>query len=82
MLLAIYIDNMLLTDSDAEGIRETKEYLGTHFATKDMGKPRYFLGIEFAYAKKNMVLSQRKYVLNLLQEIRLLGCKPESTCIE
>ena len=82
MLLAVYVDNILLAGSDAEGIRETKEYLRTHFITKDMEKPRYFLDIEFAYAKEKMVLSQRKYVLDLLQETRLLGCKPESTPIE
>ena len=50
--------------------------------TKDMGKPHYFLGIKFTYANGKMTLSQRKYVLDLLQETDLLGCKPESTPIE
>ena len=53
-----------------------------HFVTRDMGRPRYFLGIEFAYAKGKMTLSQRKYVLDLLEETGLLGCKPESTPTE
>ena len=38
VLLAAYVDDILLTSSDAKGIRETKEYLGTHFVTKDMEK--------------------------------------------
>lgn len=76
VLLAVYVDDILLTSSDAAGTRETKEYLSTHFVTKDMGKPWYFLDIEFAYTKEMMVLSQRKYVLDLLQETGLLGCKP------
>ena len=42
VLLAVYVDDILLTGSDTEGIRETKEYLGTHFVTKDIGKPWYF----------------------------------------
>ncbi|XP_039138772.1 uncharacterized mitochondrial protein AtMg00810-like [Dioscorea cayenensis subsp. rotundata] len=47
-----------------------------------MGRPRYFFSIEFAYAKGKMTLSQWKYVLGLLEETGLLGCKPESIPIE
>ena len=44
-----------------------------------MGRPKYFLDIEFAYTRDKMTLSQRKYTLDLLQEIGLLECKPETT---
>ena len=47
-----------------------------------MGRPKYFLGIEFAYAKRKMMLSQMKYSLDLLQKTSLIGCKPESTPID
>ena len=43
-----------------------------------MDRPKYFLGIEFAYTRDRMALSQRKCVLDLLQETDLLRCKPES----
>ena len=56
-MLTVYVDDILLTCSDAASTREIKEYLRTHFVTKGMGKPRYFLGIEFAYAKEKMALS-------------------------
>ena len=79
VILTVYVDDILVTDNDVKGI---VEHLHTYFVTKDMGKPRYFLGIEFAYANGRMALSQRKYVLDLLQETGLLGCKPESTLIE
>jgi len=42
-------------------------YLKRHFVTKDMGRPKYFLEIEIAHQKYS-VLSQRKYVLDLLEE--------------
>ena len=76
------MDDIILTGSDSAGISETKEYLKRHFITKDMGKSRYFLGIEFAYDRNIMALSQRKYTLDLLQETGLLGCKSESTSID
>ena len=82
MFLAVYVDDILLTGSDVAGIRETKEYLKTHFVTKDMGKLQYFLNIEFVYARERMALSQRKYILDRLQEKGLSGCKSESTPIE
>ena len=39
-----------------------------------MGRPQYFLGIEIAQSKL-VVLSQRKYVLDLIQKAGLLSYK-------
>ena len=72
---AVYVDDILLTRNDTTGIVETKEYLRKYFITKDMERPRFFLEIEFAYGQNKIVLSQRKYVIDLLQETELLGCK-------
>ena len=77
MILEVYVDYILLTRSDTTGIMETKEYLRRQFVTKDTSS-----WIEFAYDKDKMVLLQRKYVVDLLQEIGLLGCKPETTRVD
>ena len=53
-----------------------------HFVTKDIGKSKYFLGIEFAYTRGRMALPQRKYALDLLLETGLMGCKLESTPVD
>jgi len=45
----VYVDDILLTGSDPGGLLETKEYLMRYFVTKDMGRPKYFLGIEIAH---------------------------------
>ena len=49
VILAVYVDDILLTRSDFVGLVETNEYLRRHFVTKDMGKPKNFLGIEVAH---------------------------------
>jgi len=81
VILAVYVD-ILLTRSDHMALTETKKYLKCRLVTKDMGKPKYFLGIEVAYQKYGLLLSQRKYAFDLLEETSLLGCKPSSTLME
>ncbi|KAI5317138.1 hypothetical protein L3X38_036845 [Prunus dulcis] len=49
---------------------------------KDLGDLKYFLGIEVARSTTGTFLSQRKYVLDLLTETGMLGCKPVDTPIE
>lgn len=44
------------------------------FEMKDLGHLRYFLGIEIARPLKGIVISYRKYVLDLLTEIGMFGC--------
>ena len=78
-VLTIYVDDILLTGNDEAA---TKAYLQMHFVIRDLKTPRYFLGIEFAYQSGKLALSQRKYALDLLQETRLLGCKPATSPLE
>ncbi|KAL0317516.1 UNVERIFIED_CONTAM: Copia protein [Sesamum angustifolium] len=49
-VLAVYVGDILITGSDIVGIEEAKTYLQKHFVTKDLGKPKYFLGIEIAHS--------------------------------
>ncbi|KAL0288861.1 UNVERIFIED_CONTAM: Retrovirus-related Pol polyprotein from transposon RE1 [Sesamum angustifolium] len=78
VVLAVYVDDILITGSDIVGIEEAKTYLQKHFVTKDLGRPKYFLGIKIAYSKHGVSLSQRKYACDLFQEAALLGTKPKA----
>ncbi|RDY11211.1 Copia protein, partial [Mucuna pruriens] len=49
---------------------------------KELGKLKYFLKIEVTYSKQGIFISQKKYVLDLLKEIRKLGCKTLGIPIE
>jgi len=82
VILAVYANDILLIGSNSVSPAETKEYLKHHFVTKDMKKPKYFLGIEVAYKKHGLLLSQRKYALDLLKETGFLGCKSASTTMK
>ena len=43
---------------------------------------KILLRIEIAYQKHSVLLFQQKYALNLLEEVRVLGCKPATTPME
>nr|CAN76350.1 hypothetical protein VITISV_025245 [Vitis vinifera] len=77
--LVVYVDDIIITDSDQNGIQKLKQHLFTHFQTKDLGKLKYFLGIEIAQSSSGVVLSQRKYALDILEETGMLDCKPVDT---
>ena len=40
------------------------------------------MGIEIAQSKSGVVISQRKYVLDILEETSMLECKPVDTPID
>ena len=37
---------------------------------------KYFLGIEVAQSKEGVVISQKKYPLDILKETSMIDCKP------
>ena len=77
--LVVYVDDTVITGSDQNGIQKLKQHLFTHFQTKDLGKLKYFLGMEIAQSNSGVVLSQRKYALDILEETSMLDCKPVDT---
>ena len=78
----VYVDDIVITGDNQEGIRELKQHLFSHFQTKDLGKLKYFLGIEIAQSKSSVIMSQRKYALDILEETGLLDCKPVDTLMD
>ena len=82
--LIVYVDDIVITGSDQDGIQELKQHLFSfsHFQTKDLGKLKYFLGIEVAQSNSGMVISQRKYTLDILTDTSMLYYKPVNTPID
>ncbi|XP_019184808.1 PREDICTED: uncharacterized protein LOC109179764 [Ipomoea nil] len=77
--LVVYVDDIVITGDDAEGILQLKQHLFQHFETKGLGKLKYFLGIEVAQSKQGICISQRKYALDILKETGMSDCRPIDT---
>ncbi|XP_020984603.1 uncharacterized mitochondrial protein AtMg00810-like [Arachis duranensis] len=63
-------------------LKDLKEKLVKAFEIKELDSLKYFIGIEFARSKEGIFMNQRKYILDLLKEMGLLGCKAAETPIE
>ncbi|XP_022891852.1 uncharacterized protein LOC111406703 [Olea europaea var. sylvestris] len=61
ILFVVYVDDIVITDSDSSDINMLKAFLGTRFQTKELGPLKYFLG---------------KYAQDLLDETDLAEAKP------
>ena len=80
--MIVYIDDIILTGDDVHEIDSLKKELAKEFEINDLGLLRYFLGMKVACSKTDTVVTKRKYALNLLKEVGMLGCKPTEVPID
>ena len=66
ILLVMYVDDIVITGSDSKCILSLKSFLHNQFNTKDLGMLKYFLGVEVMRSKQGILLSQQKYVLDIV----------------
>jgi len=78
----IYVDDLIIPGSCSIAVERFKVYLESCFHMKDLGLLKYFLGIEVARNADGFYLSQRKYVLDIISEMGLLGARPSSFPME
>ncbi|XP_047260837.1 uncharacterized mitochondrial protein AtMg00810-like [Capsicum annuum] len=68
MLIAIYVDDIILSGDDLDEISTLKSFLDSQFRIKDLGVLNYFLGIEVHYSDSGLLLHQKKFIHDLLQD--------------
>ena len=66
MFILIYVDDIIITSSSSSAIDNLLSSLQTDFAVKDLGSLHYFLGIEVIRNNAGILLSQKRYILDLL----------------
>ncbi|WZZ08512.1 hypothetical protein YC2023_094433 [Brassica napus] len=78
LAILVYVDDIIIASSNDEDVDSFKKSLADHFKLRDLGPLRYFLGLEIARSSSSILVSQRKYTLELLEDASLLACKPSS----
>ncbi|XP_060170865.1 uncharacterized mitochondrial protein AtMg00810-like [Lycium barbarum] len=81
-ILLFYVDDMIITGNDENGIKHLKNLLNATFKMKDLGRLTYFLGWEVEYWQDGIMLSQRKYAEDLVTQACLSDQKVAHTPME
>jgi len=81
-VLLVYVDDIIVTGDDEEEQKLLSQHLARNFEIKNLGKLKYFFGIEVAHSKKGIFISQQKYITGLLKETGKTACKPVNTPID
>ncbi|GJY87148.1 ribonuclease H-like domain-containing protein [Tanacetum coccineum] len=74
----VSVDDIIIAGNSLTEIEKVKQFIKTKFMIKDLGKLKYFLGIEVLDTPKGICLNQRKYCFELIDEFRLLAGKPSN----
>lgn len=77
--ILVYVDDILLTGPSPDEIASVKAILKTHFLLKDLGIVKYFLGLELSRSKHGLFFCQRKYCLQIIEDVGFLDAKPVIT---
>jgi len=73
---------MLITRSSTTNIESIKQSLKIEFEMTNLGILSYFLGLEFIYTEKGVILHQKKYISKVLKMFNILKCNYVETPVE
>jgi hypothetical protein len=76
IFILIYVDNILITGHNSTSIVTLITKLQSDFPLKDLGQLHYFLGMEVLHDVDGIFLSQKQYILDLLQKSNMNNAKP------
>lgn len=66
--LLVYVDDIVIIGPNIQIINSLKQFLHSQINLNDLECLKYFLGIEIACSTSGIVISQRQYALQLLED--------------
>jgi len=71
-MVLIHVDNMKITGNKDKAIQDLKLFLQKQFHIKKHGNLKYFLDLEVARSKVEIIISQPKYTLEIIDDVGFL----------
>ena len=77
--LLVHFDDILLIGNNSTLIYRLITLLSLEFKLRDSGNAHYFFGVEVTTTNMELMLSQHKYVLDILYHVGMSSYKPVDT---
>lgn len=81
LIVSIYVDDLIYTGDDKCMMVEFKRSMMEAFDMSDLGKMRFFLGIEILQKPEGIFICQRKYATDILKKFTMSESKPVNSPI-
>lgn len=75
----VYVDDVIVTGNGSSVLESLKSKLASTFSIRDLGALHYFLGVEIVKLPQGIILSQQKYLRDILKAAGMNDSKPWST---
>jgi hypothetical protein len=72
IIVSIYVDDLIFTGNDEVMLSDFKNSMLREFDMTDLGKMRFFLGIEVLQKSDGIYICQRKYALEVLRRFGMM----------
>jgi hypothetical protein len=76
LFVCLYVDDLIFTGNDAAMFKDFKQSMMNEFEMTDLGKMKYFLGIEVLQRPDGVFIGQRKYAQEVLDRFKMDQCNP------
>lgn len=73
LIVSVYVDGLIYTGNTKELMLELKNSLQLEFAITDIGKTKFFLGLEVIQKDNGIFVCQKKYIIDILDKFRMGG---------
>jgi hypothetical protein len=78
----LYVDNIVLTASNAALLQQTISALKQKFTMKDLRPLHHFLGVSVHHQVDGLFLTQRQFALDIIEQAGMMDYKPVSTLVD
>lgn len=69
--ILVYVDDIIITGRHIDIVQKVIKNLSVRFSLKDLGELNYFLGVEVLHKPNGLILTQTKYIKDLLKETHM-----------
>jgi hypothetical protein len=74
LIVSLYVDDLIFTGNDSKMFKDFKESMKNMFDMTDLGRMRYFLGVEVNQGSHGIFICQQKYSKDILSRFGMEMC--------